>query len=69
MMEVIDVLLISGAAMRLHNFCIENDDVDNGSLLRSSFETALEGEACRVWWINASTLRNQENLIKEQEEI
>ena len=40
-----DVLNIVSAAMRLHNFCIENDGISIMNQLRTLFDNEMEQEA------------------------
>ena len=52
-----DVLTILSAAMRLHNFCIENDGQRSWMTGSSLLERQMETEAFTRWWAIASSLR------------
>ena len=54
-----DVLSIVSAAMRLHNFCIDNDGISSMNQQRTLFENEMEQEAFRSWWRSASSLRSE----------
>ena len=48
--EITVVLLIISTAMRLHNFCIDNDGQDREFFRRRDFESYIEAEAFTTWW-------------------
>ena len=52
------VLYILSAAIRLHNFCIDNDGICSFKRKPTLFENEPETEVFRAWWNSASSLRS-----------